>query len=105
MHNREGGCLSVCGLIYSTTSCYVVRSGWESNHHLPLSLSVLPSFLPSSSSRANVHIENKHGHSALDVAKNWGDDFIYAIVYAKAQTLPPVIKKGLYDSSISLCVY
>lgn len=63
----------------------------------------LPSFLPSSSSRANVHIENKHGHSALDVAKNWGDDFIYAVVYAKAQTLPPVIKKGLY--STSFCVY
>jgi hypothetical protein len=41
-----------------------------------------------------VNIENKNGHSALDVAKNWGDDFIYAIVYAKAQTLPPVVKKG-----------
>ena len=41
-----------------------------------------------------MYKENKNGHSALDVAKNWGDDFIYAIVYAKAQTLPPVVKKG-----------
>lgn len=86
-------------------------SGCELNHHLPLSLSsVLPSFLPPLTPRANVHIENKHGHSALDVAKNWGDDFIYAIVYAKAQSLPPVIKKGLYDKYFNhsytlLCVY
>ena len=56
-----------------------------------------PSLSPSfflSPSRANVNIENKHGASALEVAKNWGDDFIYAVVYAKAQTLPPVVKKG-----------
>ena len=32
---------------------------------------------------------NKHGETALDVARNWGDDFIYAIVYAKAASLPP----------------
>ena len=44
-----------------------------------------------------MHKENKSGHSALDVARNWGDDFIYAIVYAKAQTLPPVVKKGIIN--------
>ena len=38
-------------------------------------------------------LENKHGDTALDVAKNWGDDFIYAIVYAKAATLPPPVEK------------
>ena len=41
-------------------------------------------------------IENKHGDTALDVARNWGDDFIYAIVYAKMASLPPVVsKKGI----------
>ena len=38
-------------------------------------------------------LENKHGDTALDVAKNWGDDFIYAIVYAKVASLPPVVNK------------
>ena len=38
-------------------------------------------------------LENKHGDTALDVAKNWGDDFIYAIVYAKLASLPPVENK------------
>lgn len=47
MHNREGGCLSLCVVWYIVLlPVTVVRSGWESNHHLPLSLSVLPSFLP-----------------------------------------------------------
>ena len=41
-------------------------------------------------------LENKHGDTALDVARNWGDDFIYAIVYAKVASLPPVVgKKGI----------
>ena len=45
--------------------------------------------------RAKVTLENKHGDTALDVAKNWGDDYIYAIVYAKVATLPPAVdKKG-----------
>ena len=61
---------------------------------VPSLLSPLSPLLPLSFHRASVYKENKHGHSALDVAKNWGDDFIYAIVYAKAQTLPPVVKKG-----------
>ena len=40
-------------------------------------------------------LENKHGDTALEVAKNWGDDFIYAIVYAKVASLPPPVgKKG-----------
>lgn len=53
--------------------------------------------LPTSISlRASVRKENKNGQTALDVARNWGDDFIYAILYAKAQTLPPVVKKGMY---------
>jgi len=44
---------------------------------------------------AKVTLENKHGDTALEVAKNWGDDFIYAIVYAKVASLPPrVDKKG-----------
>ena len=45
--------------------------------------------------RAKVTLENKRGDTALEVAKNWGDDFIYAIVYAKFTRLPPPVdKKG-----------
>ena len=46
---------------------------------------------------AKVTLENKHGFTALDVAKNWGDELIFAIVYAKFATLPPPVeKKGGY---------
>ena len=84
-----------------------VSSSLPPSLHLSLPPSLSPSPPPSLTPslphpfpiRANVNIENKNGHSALDVAKNWGDDFIYAIVYAKAQTLPPVVKKG--DSHIN----
>ncbi len=43
--------------------------------------------------RAKVSLENKNGATALEVAKNWGDDFIYAIVYAKVASLPPPVEK------------
>ena len=44
---------------------------------------------------AKVTTVNKHGDTALDVAKNWGDDFIYATMYAKMASLPcPPEKKG-----------
>ena len=46
--------------------------------------------------RAKLTLENKNGDTALDVARNWGDDFIYAIMYAKVSSLPPVVdKKGM----------
>ena len=48
-----------------------------------------PTHVPS----AKVTLENKHGDTALEVAKNWGDDFIYAIVYAKVASLPPPVEK------------
>ena len=51
--------------------------------------------------RAKLTLANKHGETALDVARNWGDDFIYAIVYEKAAGIPtPAEPKGC--GSISL---
>ncbi len=45
--------------------------------------------------RAKVTLENKNGHTALEVARYWGDDLIYAVLYAKCQTLPQSVdKKG-----------
>lgn len=46
---------------------------------------------------AKVNPENLSELTALDVARNWGDDYIYAIMYAKAgvnQTTPASDKKG-----------
>ena len=46
---------------------------------------------------AKVTPENLNELTALDVARNWGDDYIYAIMYAKAgasQTTPAADKKG-----------
>ncbi len=42
---------------------------------------------------AKVTLENKNGHTALEVARNWGDEYIYAILYAKCSTLPPTAEK------------
>ena len=39
--------------------------------------------------RAKLSPINKHGETALEVARNWGDDYIYALLYAKAASLPP----------------
>ena len=45
---------------------------------------------------AKVTLENKNGLTALDVAKNWGDEVIFSVVYARAASLPPPVeKKGL----------
>lgn len=46
MHNREGGCLSVCGLIYSTTS-YNGSEEWMGIKSSSSSFPVCSSFLPS----------------------------------------------------------
>jgi len=46
---------------------------------------------------AKVTPENLNELTALDVGRNWGDDYIYAIMYAKAganQTTPAADKKG-----------
>lgn len=46
---------------------------------------------------AKVTPENLNELTALDVARNWGDDYIYAIMYAKAgasQAIPAADKKG-----------
>lgn len=46
---------------------------------------------------AKVTPENLNELTALDVARNWGDDYIYAIMYAKAgasQTTSASDKKG-----------
>ena len=50
-------------------------------------------------------LANKVGDTALDVAKNWGDEYIYALLYAKASTLPPPPeKKGKKICIWMLCV-
>ena len=38
---------------------------------------------------AKLTLVNKHGDTPLDIARNWGDEFIYAMVYAQAASLPP----------------
>ena len=46
---------------------------------------------------AKVTPENLNELTALDIARNWGDDYIYAIMYAKAgasQTTSAADKKG-----------
>jgi len=49
-----------------------------------------------------VTVENKNGDTALEVARNWGDEYIYALLYAKVSTLPPPPeKKG--KSCIIIC--
>ena len=54
--------------------------------------------------RAKVTIENKHGDTALEVARNWGDDLVYAIVYAKYATVPkPAEGKGQFTDQG--CIY
>ncbi len=46
--------------------------------------------------RAKLTLANKHGETALEVARNWGDEIVYAIVYAKAATLPALpVAKGI----------
>ena len=42
---------------------------------------------------AKVTLENKNGLTALDVAKNWGDEVIFSVVYARAASLPPPVEK------------
>jgi len=37
--------------------------------------------------RAKLNVENINELTALDIARNWGDDYIYAIMYAKCGTL------------------
>lgn len=61
---------------------------------------------------AKVSPENLNELTALDVARNWGDDYIYAIMYAKAgasQTTPAADKKGnvscLYGHIIRVMVF
>ena len=44
--------------------------------------------------RAKLTPENKHGDTALEVARNWGDEYIYALVYAEASRLPPPPSDG-----------
>lgn len=44
-------------------------------------------------SSAKVTLENKNGLTALDVAKNWGDEVIFSIVYARTARLPPPVEK------------
>ena len=58
---------------------------------------------------AKVNPENLNELTALDVARSWGDDYIYAIMYAKAgvnQTAPASDKKGnmLYGHLIEIIV-
>ena len=44
--------------------------------------------------RAKLTPENKHGDTALEVARNWGDEYVYALVYAEASRLPPPPSDG-----------
>ncbi|XP_019849609.1 PREDICTED: ankyrin repeat and EF-hand domain-containing protein 1-like isoform X1 [Amphimedon queenslandica] len=46
---------------------------------------------------AKLNLENSHGDTALDIARSWGDDIIYAMVYAVAAKQPPPEGDGKKD--------
>ena len=72
--------------LFSTCTVHVL-------HYIISSLSLsLPSL---SFYSAKLNLENSHGDTALDIARNWGDDIIYAMVYAVAAKQPPPEGDGM----------
>ena len=84
--------LSLSFLSFLAISCsYLTRP--TSSSAFEMIISVALSFFLTLHHRAKIQIENKKGHTALDIAKAYADPRVVAIVQKRWDEIPPPVDK------------